>query len=200
MTTSYASTDTLPKDSGGQKFLAVINDAASSNSFSLLRGIGGEGIGSGSFILSHMAIATHTVGSKLHTPGVLLLGAYTEAPSAIGQGNAQRIRTDKEGALYTRGASALYNTTTASTNIHVSGSALLHGYSVYISDATPGNKVVFEDGDNYLLTVYIPAGAASKAEVMSFNQGIFCATNVKSTTTITGAGAAASVTAFYSRY
>jgi hypothetical protein len=67
MTTNYALTDNLPKDAGGQKMMAWIDDTTSQLDFGLPRGIGSETLGATSKVMLHQAVGTHTVGSAIDT-------------------------------------------------------------------------------------------------------------------------------------
>lgn len=198
MATSYNLTDRLPKDSEGQKFAALIDDSSSQLDFALFRAIGIETLGGTSKILGHLAVGSHTIGSAIDQgAGTLSLGAYTEAPSAIGTDNAQALRTDKEGALYVRPASGIIAFSNASTQTHVSGSLLLHGYSIYFSDANAGDTVFIDDGGAFRFPII--AAAASELHVRDFTAGVFFGTDIRHVGTFSGAGAA-SVTLIYSQY
>jgi hypothetical protein len=199
MTTNYSMTDSLSKDVGGQKFAGWIDDGTSQLDFALPRGIGSEPLGGTSKIVAHLGVATHTIASKIETsaPGVLLLGAYTESPSAVGTGNANSIRIDSEGALYTRPASGILATTSASVQTHLSGSALLHDLHIVFSNVDAGDSVTIEDGDDYKLA-YI-ATTASQHFSDHFATGLVFNTSLKSTIAIAGAGAG-SVSLAYSQF
>lgn len=198
MTTAYSFSDTLPKDLGGQKLGAVaVDDSTSQNDFVIHRGIAATPFGSGSIRIAHLAVGSHTVGSAVGAAGMLAMAAYTEAPSAIGPGNAQRLRVDKQGALYIRGASALKSVTTASTQTHVVGSALLHGYNVVLSNVNLGNTITINDGTTYAIGEV--ATAASQSISVEFTQPVLFTTSLRTTRSLGGAGAA-SITLFYSQY
>jgi hypothetical protein len=198
MATQYNMTDRLPKDMEGQKFGAPVDDSSSQLDFALFRAIGVETLGGTSRILGHLAVGSHTIGSAINNnAGMLLLGAYTEAPSALGTNNAQALRTDKEGALYVRPASGIVAFSNASTQTHVSGSLLLHGYSVYFSDVNVGDTVFIDDGT--ALRFPIIAAAASELHVRDFSAGVFFGTDIRHVGTFSGLGAA-SVTLIYSQY
>ena len=199
MTTNYLLSDELPKDAGGAKIISLIDDQSSVLDFALFRGVGVQSMGATSKNLAHMAVASHTVASKIEnqSPGMMIIGAYNESPSGIGTGNAQLLRVDKEGALYTRPASGIIATNATSVQTHVVGSALLHDIHIYLSDVNAGNTVTIEDGDNYVMTFV--ATAASQHFSEHFATGLHFGTNIKHTLSLGGNGAA-SVTIGYSQY
>jgi hypothetical protein len=198
MTTNYALTDNLPKDAGGQKMMAWIDDTTSQLDFGLPRGIGSETLGATSKVMLHQAVGTHTVGSAIgNNVGVILMGAYTEAPSAIGSGGAQHLRSDKEGALYTRPASAILAFDTTSADIHIAGSALLHDLHIVFNDVNAGDTVTIRDGT--LTRFQFIATAASQHFSEHFSGGLVFNTNISHARSI-GAAGAASITVGYSQY
>ena len=199
MTTNYSMTDRLPSDVGGQKFAGWVDIGTSQLDFSLPIGLGAHTTGGTSKVVAYLGIGTHTIASKIETsaPGVLLLGAYTESPSAVGTGNANSIRIDNQGALYTRPASGILATTSASVQTHLSGSALLHDLHIVFSNVDAGDSVTIEDGNDYKLA-YI-ATAASQHFSDHFATGLVFNTSLKSTITIAGAGAG-SVSLAYSQF
>lgn len=198
MTTSYRLTDSLAKDIGGRNILMPIDDQTSQLDFALLRGIGVESLGGTSRNLVHLAVGSHTAGSALDKyAGILLLGAYTESPSAIGTNNAAAIRSDKEGAIYARPASGIMSVSSASVETHLTGSALLHDLHIHLSNVNAGDDVTIEDGDNYRLSFI--ATAASQHFSEHYSTGLHFGTNIKHTLTLGGAGTA-SVTVVYSQY
>lgn len=198
MTTNYRLTDTAPKDLSGARLWAPIDDQTSQLDFGVLRGIGVVSLGGTSRNLVHLAVGSHTIGSALDKgAGILLLGAYDESPSAIGQGNAQSLRTDAEGALYTRPASGIMSLNAGSVQTHVATSALLHDLHINFLNVDAGDSVTIEDGDDYKLAFI--ATAASQHFSEHYSAGLHFGTNIKSTITIAGAGAA-SVTVGYSAY
>jgi hypothetical protein len=198
MTTNYVMTDGLSKDSGGQKIMMWIDDTTSQLDFGLPRGIGSETLGATSKVMLHQAIGTHTVGSAIgNDVGVILLGAYTEAPSAIGTGNAQFLRSDKEGSLYSRPASGILSVSSASVETHVSGSLLLHDLHINFNNVDSGDSVEIEDGNDHKMT--FTATAASQHFSEHYSAGLVFNTSIKHTITIAGAGAA-SVTLAYGRF
>ena len=198
MSTSYSSTDSLPKDSGGQKHMAWVDDGTSQLDFAWPRGIGSESLGGPSQILAHLAVGTHTIGSALGANvGVVIMAAYDESPSAIGQGNAQMLRSDKEGALYTRPASGILAYSSASVQTHVAGSALLHDLHITFNDVDAGDSVRIDDGTAFRLSFI--ATAASQHFSEHYSTGLVFNTSLKHTITFAGAGAA-SVSLGYSAY
>ena len=200
MTTNYRLSDSLPKDVSGAKVIAPINDQTSQLDFGMLRGVAAESLGGLSVNTVFLGVASHKAGSALGTKaGVMSIGAYTESPSAIGTGNAQLKRVDKEGALYVRPASGIQTNVShaASTNIHAVGSALLHDVHVFFSDVNAGDTAVIEDGDNYRLGFVATATSQHFSE--HFATGLVFATNIKHTFAFSGAGGG-SVTIGYSQY
>lgn len=103
MTTAYSVPDTLPKDTGGAKFGAMIDSNASTAAFALLRGIGTSSVNS--MLVAHQAVATHTQGSRVEAghPGMLLAGRTGAPPAVAGDASAQFIRASSGGylAVYT---------------------------------------------------------------------------------------------------
>ena len=198
MTTTYRLTDTAAKDAGGARILMPVDDQTSQLDFGLLRGIGVEILGATSRNLVHLAVGSHTVGSAIDKgAGILLLGAYTESPSGIGTGGGQALRSDNQGALYTRPASGIMSLNSGSIQTHIATSALLHDIHIRFDDVDVGDDVTIEDGDDYKLTFI--ATAASQHFSEHYSTGLHFGTNIKSTITIPGAGGA-SVTVVYSAY
>ena len=198
MTTIYRLTDTAAKDAGGARLLMPIDDQTSQLDFGLLRGIGVEILGSTSRNLVHLAVGSHTIGSAIDKgAGILLLGAYTEAPSAIGTGGGQALRSDNQGALYTRPASGIMSLNAGSVQTHIATSALLHDIHIHLSGVAVGDDVTIEDGDDYKLTFV--ATTASQHLSEHYSTGLHFGTNIKSTITMAGAGAT-SVTLGHSAY
>jgi hypothetical protein len=199
MTTEYTQADSLPKDAGGAKFAALIDDNTSQLDFALARGIGAETLGTASQIAAHTAVATHTAGSALGTrTGVALMGAYTESPSAIGTDNAQQVRSDKEGALYVRPASGIMVFNATSADIHVSGSLLLHDIHVTLVDVNAGDSITIEDGSSVRYSFI--ATAASQHFNENFSAGQFFSTSLRHRSSLGPTAAAASVSLAYSQY
>lgn len=198
MTTNYRLNDTFSKDAGGARTLMPIDDQTSQLDFGLLRGIGVEALGSTSRNLVHLAVGSHTIGSAIDKgAGIVLLGVYTESPSAIGTGGAQGIRSDKQGAVYVRPASGIMSVSSASVETHIAGSALLHDIHIVLNDVNAGNDITIEDGNNYKLSFI--ATAASQHYSEHYAAGLHFGTNIKHTLTLGGAGTA-SVTIGYSSF
>lgn len=199
MTTEYSMSDVLPKDSGGAKLLAWIDDATSQLDFGLPRGVGSESLGAASKTVANLGVGTHTAGSALGTEvGVLAIGAYTEAPSAIGTDNAQLLRSDKEGALYVRLGSGITAFDATSADIQVSGSALLHGIHISYSDVNAGDSITIGDGVsarfNFLLT------STSGNESRDFTAGVVFENDIRHVSSLGPPGVATSVTLVYSQF
>ena len=199
MTGNYTLSDELPKDAGGAKLIALIDDQTSQLDFAMLRGIGAEPFGSSSQNLAFLGVGTHTVGSALSASdvGVVLMGAYTEAPSGIIPGGTQILRSDKEGALYTRPASAIMSYSSASVETHVAGSALLHDLHIHFDDVDAGDTVEINDGAAHKFMFV--ATAASQHFSEHYSGGLQFNTSLKHVLTF-GGGGAASVTLGYSAY
>ena len=196
MTTSYSLTDTLPKDLGGAKHLGIINDATSQLDYALIRGIAAEPLGAASRNLALIGVGSHTIGSAVsHGGGVGVIAIYTESPSAIGTGNMQMLRSDKEGALYTRPASAIMSyMAAASVQTHLTGSLLLHGVNILGIDVNAGNTVKIEDGTAFRLGYAFTA--TSEVIDRSYTGGLHFGTSVR----VLSSNTNASVTLLYSRY
>jgi hypothetical protein len=186
-------TDGLGKDSGGQKLMMWIDDTTSQLDFGLPRGIGSETLGATSKVMLALKVGTNTIGSAIGAGDVVTTigGFYTEAPSAVGQGNAQAVRVSNIGHLLTTPASALLSTDTTSANIHVNSSALLTGIHIVFSDCNSGDSVTIGDGNT--LRLQFITDSASKHYHESFTNGLFFGTNIKHTRSI-GAQGATSVT------
>lgn len=195
MTTNYRLTDTAAKDAGGARLLMPIDDQTSQLDFGLLRGIAVEQLGSASRNLVHLAVGSHTAGSKLDKQaGMLLLVGYNESPSAMGTGNAQVARSDKLGNLYVRPASSVMSVSSASVETHLTGSALLHDIHIVLLDVNAGNDVTIEDGNDYKLSFIATATSQHFSE--HYSTGLYFGTNIKHTLTLGGAGTA-SITLAY---
>ncbi len=198
MTTNYALGDTLAKDLSGGRLLMPVNDESSVLDFALLRGIGAESLGTASRNLAFLAVGSHKTGSALGTGvGIVAMGAYTESPSAIGTGNAQQLRSDKEGALYVRPASGILSFSAASVETHLTGSLLLHDIHVALVDVNAGDSVRIDDDTGYRFSFI--ATAASQHFSEHYATGLQFNTSLKHTLTMSGAGTA-SVTISYAQY
>ena len=105
MTTQYSFSDTLPKDSGGAKSIALTNVAVSQLDYSLMAGIGPQV--ASSKIYAAIRIGTHVAGSKIENPavGVALMAHYASNSSNIGIQQAVQLRGDDRGQLYVSGLS-----------------------------------------------------------------------------------------------
>lgn len=197
MTTEYILTDSLPKDKTGAKIIAPIDDSTSQLDFGVLRGIASESLGATSKNLVFLGVGSHTIGSAIGTKvGELALGVYTNAPSSVGDDNAQAMRVDKQGALFTRGAQTSYSQSGASVETHIAGSGLLHGYSIRFNDVNAGDRVDLEDNNTFVMSIV--ADSASQHKTQMFPVGILFSTSLVHSLTVSGAGAA-SVTLFYSQ-
>jgi hypothetical protein len=151
MTTAYLLTDTLPKDAGGAKILAPVNDQNTSLDFGILRGINAESHGAASLNLLHLAVGSHTAGSDLRAghAGMTLLGAYVESASSIAAGNTQTVRVDREGAVYVRPASNVVTFSSASVETYNNGSQIvIHDIIATVQDVNTGS-IIFEDNGAY---------------------------------------------------
>lgn len=196
MTTQYSMSDELPKDSGGAKHLGVIDSSTSQLDYALIRGVGSTPLGSTSKNLALLGVGSHTYGSAVdHGAGVGVIALYTESPSAMGTGNMQMLRSDKEGALYTRPASGILSyMTAASIQTHVSGSLLLHGINILGVDVNAGDTVKVEDGTAFKLGYVFTA--TSEVIDRSFTTGLHFGTSIR----VRSSNTNASVTLAYSQY
>jgi hypothetical protein len=197
MTTNYRMTDSLPKDLSGARILAPIDDSTSQLDFLMLTGIGVRSMGATSRNLGHLAVGSHTIGSAIDKGvGTVILGVYTESPSAVGINNAVGLRSDSLGNQYVRSASNTMSVSSASVETHVTGSALLTDVHAVFSDSNAGDSLTIEDGDNYRLTFIVTSASQHFSE--HFSAGLYFGTNIKSTFTFSGAGAG-SITVAYSQ-
>lgn len=129
MTTAVVLTDSLGKDSGGQKFMAWVNIATSQSDFSLPMGIGASTIGTTSRIMSYLGIATAIAGSTLtnNAPaGVLRLYGYTANPSSVAVNNQLFARGDDKGAQYISALSTVTSAMSGSTETFTVASGTLY--------------------------------------------------------------------------
>jgi len=195
MTTEYSLADTLPKDLGGAKHLGVIDDQTSQLDYALIRGIASESLGGASRNLAMLGVSSHTIGSAIgHGGGVMSMGAYTESPSGIGTGNAQAVRVNKEGHVYTMPASGVLSYgAAASVQTHVTGSALLFGVNILGVDVNAGETVKIQDGNDYKLG-YVFSSTSETINV-NFSVGVPFLTSINHESDNTNA----SVTLIYSQ-
>src|SRR3990172_10692576 len=136
MSTAYSLSDSLPRDSGGQKLLAWQNIATSQNDMSLTMGIGASTIGTTSKIHSYLGIATAVAGSTLvnNAPaGVMPLWGYMLNPSGIAISNFVPARGDQYGAGYITALSTVTCAMTGSRETVTLASGTL--YKVLVSGA-----------------------------------------------------------------
>ena len=196
MTTAYSLDDTLPKDAGGGKHLALIDDSTSQLDYALLRGIGAKSLGAASRNAALLAVGSHTIGSAIdHGGGTAAMGAYTESPSGMGTGNVQMVRVDKEGALYVRPASGIFGyAAAASVQTHVTGSALLHAVNILGVNVNAGETIKIQDGNDYKLGFVFTS--TSQSFSANYSTGLHFATNINHESATTNA----SVTLVYSQY
>lgn len=198
MSTNYSLTDGLPKDSGAQKLLAWIDDGTSQLDFALPRGIGSESIGNTSKIVSAAQVGTHTIGSAVgHQVISVGGGIYSEAPSAIGTGNAQANRINAKGTQYVQQASTILSFDTTSAQVHILGSALLNFVRVNLSNVNSGDSVTIGDGTGTRLTFL--ATTNGSAQFDEKYPGLFFGTDIRHTRSVSPAAAATSVTIGFSR-
>ncbi len=197
MTTEYIITDSLPKDKTGAKIVAPIDDSTSQLDFALLRGIATESLGATSKNVAFLGVGSHTAGSAIGTKvGEMMLGIYTNTPSAVGDNTAQTLRVDKYGAMFVRGAESTVSFSAASTQTHVSGSGLLHGIHIMFNDVQAIDTIQIQDGNDTKFSVV--ANSASGNYSMTFPVGVKFTTSIKHVASITGAGGA-SVSLIYSQ-
>src|SRR3990167_6697396 len=150
MPTQYTiSTDALPKDSGGQKFLCLNNIAASDNAFALPMGIGASNIGIASRLQAYLGIATATAGSTLvdNAPaGAMPLWGYTTNPSRIATNNFVPARGDQYGAGYITALSTVTCAMSGSRETFTVASGTLYKILVAGADVNEGASVVVFNG------------------------------------------------------
>jgi hypothetical protein len=142
-----------------------------------------------------LGVGSHTVGSAIgHSGGVMSMGAYTESPSSIGTGNAQAVRVNKEGHVYTMPASGILSYgAAASVQTHVTGSALLFGINILGVNVNAGETIKIQDGNDYKLGFTFTA--TSEVVSANFSVGIPFLTNINHESDTTNA----SVTIIYSQ-
>jgi len=188
MTTNYRLSDSLPKDVSGAKVLAPVNDQTSQLDFAMLRGVGAETLGGLSANVAFLGVASHKAGSAIGTQsGVMMIGSYNEAPSAIATGNAQLARVDKLGNQYFRPGSISLSYSSASTETHFTGSGLLQSAWVRFLDVNAGDILTIEDGTAYKLALVATATSQHLHETLP---SMYFATSLRTKLTFSGAGTA----------
>lgn len=151
MARDYSLTGTLPKDAGGQKFAAWVDDNSSISDFALPRGIGASEM-FGKFV-AHLGVATYTQGSRVEplAPLVTLGGPYIEsaaaspATSPVSGGSAQIAGMTNWNELFTRPAPLNASQVTTSANLIKNGSGIVFGMTIAMSGGSQGDVVRLRD-------------------------------------------------------
>lgn len=163
-TTNYQLADTLPKDTGGDKFIAWVNETGGSDlHFLLPRGIGKQTAGSKLF--GSLGVGSHTAGSAYTSTGVGIGvgGVYLsdQAASANSNGTFGVAQVSKYGELLTNGVAKTATLFTGSVNT-IATASYLYGYSISASDASDADSVIFRNGLNTILHHYFQAGTKTE--------------------------------------
>jgi hypothetical protein len=185
MTTAYAIADTLPKDLGGAKFAAYINDEQlDAQEFAMPRGIAVEQIGTASQNMAHLAVGSHTAGSEIQSDsaGMVLLGKYAADIAAISNSVAQPMRVDNQGNLYTTGCAV--GALTPDSNVLFTGSGIVYSATVAFDGATAGDTWILKDNGTDVVTVV--ANNTNETVHLTFPQGQKFSTHCSATRSISG--------------
>lgn len=184
-TTAYQFADTLPKDTGGDKFISWVNENGGSDlHFVLPMGIGKHT--TGSKIFGHLGVGTHTATSKLETSavGVAIGGVQltTQTASPLNNGQFGLAQISKYGEILTNSVakSPVFFTSTST----LTGSSYLYGVVISGSNINSGDNLTFRNGsvmkfvhfirpDTFTEYVTLPQGGmffgASSGIVVEFN-------------------------------
>lgn len=194
--TGYTIQDTLPRDKGGQKMWALVREEASAAGYLLPKGIAGS-IAGASLQFGHLAIGTHTQGSKVEArhPGIQLGGIYLDSTLAsktsANNGEFRLAGISRWGEIFTTQASATTsNITAGSRNTVLATSGLLKAINYVSLNKTDTASVIITD--NGLFKHAIVANGASFSKYQSFPGGIHIGTSL--TIDIHFGGGTASVT------
>lgn len=141
--------DTLPRDRGGQKFLALHRSESSAGGFLLFKGIAGSKIGDWQY--GHLAIGTHTNASVVSTgaPGVLLGGVVLNDlntfKTTASNGKFRVNGISEHGEIFVTPASMVTSVVTTSRNeFQVSSSQILGINAVFTADNA---SITLSNGD-----------------------------------------------------
>ena len=159
MTTTVKLTDTLPKDAGGAKFQAVIDDQTSQSDFALIKGVGASSFGNPAQVLAHMAVATHTQGSPIwaENPGVLVGGVmvdqFTTAPSPVAPGQFQNVLMSNWGEMFVSGAPKTASHLSTSRNTIKATSGIVFGFSAGWKSATESSPIYISNSTSMRMSI-----------------------------------------------
>ena len=150
---AYTFQSTAPKDRGGAKFAALVSAQASVAPFTLYKGIG-TSLNDAGYLFSHLAIGTHTQGSKVEAthPGVQLGGVYLSSldasKNAVQSGEFRLAGITQHGEILATAACTLASTIVSDGNQTViSGSLILKGVGFVVSNGAGARLQV---GDNWV--------------------------------------------------
>lgn len=195
---NYSMNSSLPKDLGGAKFNAVIDDQSSVLDFALHRGIGAATVFSK--VTAHAGIATHTQGSSAGSPTVVVGvgGVYLEGEDAspVSPGEMKLAQISKQGELYTTTDPKNYALTTASQEQVKSSSGILFGWSISGSGLTDNDVIEIKDGNNTVYSVVMSQYHTHFDHAVP-GGGLRFNTDINVSQSISGGGAAASTTIIY---
>lgn len=196
MTTAFNINDTLPKDLGGQKFGAWVNNSGSIAEFNLPHSIGASI--NNTYKTGYLGVATNTQAQTITStaPGLLIGGVYleTQTASPVSSGKFKAAHITGYGELHTTGAYKTASRTAGSVDTYKTTSAILYGVAIGGVGVTAGNTVKIQNGNADKIT-FVFSAANETISWTAPNGGIEFTTNLKQTTTISGG--AASVTVIY---
>lgn len=182
MSTNFNLTDSLPKDSSGQRALAWTNDQTSQLDYALPRGVGAST--TGSKILAFLGVATATQSSKVESlhPGINLgatfIDSTTTQTSPVSSGRFKLLQATNWGELYATPAPRISATLTAgSKNTVKVGSAVLHSFGVSWSGINLGTTFTVSDNTTFLLSI-VGTSAAGHADRILPLGGLFISSSI----------------------
>lgn len=189
--TAYSFISTMPKDSVGLKFAPLVRADASVTPFTLHKGIGASVGGDGTTMFSHLAIGTHTAGSKVGSrhPGVQLGGVFfssngaSKLPSAS-SGKFNLLRSTDIGEMVISQLAKSPSLFTTSRNSLTSQN--LYGLFVSGNDVNIGDTILIKDQDNTVFNHVF--SATSEAKFYEFSGGIKLSTSLVVDINNTGGG------------
>lgn len=178
MTTAYSFSDTLGKDSGGQKLLMGVDLSTSQLDFCILGAIGAQT--AASKIYGHLLTGGGMVASAIKNQAVgmpLLLG-YLTNPSGLAIGGFQLARGNQIGHQYVVTPSATALVSAASQDIASAASAVVYSAILAACGVQAGACAVLLDGTTSRGVVVF--GAANETVPVSYGtRGVGFATNVR---------------------
>lgn len=194
MSRNYSLAHSLPKDEGGAKFAAYVDDQTSQLDFALPKGIGASTIQGK--ILGHAAVGVHTQGSPIEAlhPQVTLGGVYvdyaTTQASPVGSGRAKIAHISNWGETYAVPYPPTPSMITAgSVNTIKSASGIVYEFGAAWNDVNIGDTINLVDNLVGIRTIVIDATSGN----FSLNipgGGIPLTTNVAIQTSLGGGGGA----------